>query len=166
MKTLLLSLAILIVANPNLFASSRSSKATSTPQREVVSVSTGMASWYGGRWIGRLTANGETYRAGDMTAAHKTLPFDTLVRVTDEKTGESTVVRINNRGPFVKGRVIDLSSAAAAELGMKSRGIARVKLEVLGKERIEVAAAEPEKKEPWFSHLFGRHSDTRAESEE
>jgi len=92
-----------------------------------------MASWYGGRWIGRKTANGEIYRAADMTAAHKTLPFGTRVRVTDQKTGESTIVRINNRGPFVRGRVIDLSDAAASDLGIKRRGVARVKLEVLGK---------------------------------
>ncbi len=101
---------------------------------EIVSTSTGKASWYGGRWIGRKTANGEIYRAGDMTAAHKTLPFGTRVRVTDQKTGESTVVRINNRGPFVKGRIIDLSEAAASDLGMMGRGVARVKLEVLAEE--------------------------------
>jgi rare lipoprotein A len=134
MKKMLLSLAICIVATPTLFAASRSSKSTSD-DHEVVSTSRGMASWYGGRWIGRKTANGEIYRAGDMTAAHKTLPFGTRVRVTDVRTGESTVVRINNRGPFVKGRVIDLSEAAASDLGMKRRGVARVKLEVLAREK-------------------------------
>jgi rare lipoprotein A (peptidoglycan hydrolase) len=105
-----------------------------TDEPDVVSTSTGKASWYGGRWIGRKTANGEIYRAGDMTAAHKTLPFGTRVRVTDQNTGESTIVRINNRGPYVRGRVIDLSEAAAKELGMKNRGVARVKLEVLADE--------------------------------
>lgn len=134
MKKILLNLAICILATPTLFAANASSKSKSDDYK-VVSTSTGKASWYGGRWIGRKTANGEIYRAGDMTAAHKTLPFGTRVRVIDQKTGESTVVRINNRGPFVKGRVIDLSEAAASELGMKRRGVARVKLEVLAKEK-------------------------------
>jgi rare lipoprotein A len=92
---------------------------------------TGIASWYGGRWIGRLTANGETYRAGDITAAHKKLPFNTRVRVTDLKTGNQIIVRINNRGPFIRGRIIDLSVVAAKKLGTYDRGIARVKIEAL-----------------------------------
>jgi len=91
----------------------------------------GMASWYGGRWVGRLTANGETYRAKDITAAHKNLPFNTKVRVIDLKTGNSLIVRINNRGPYVKGRIIDLSVAAAKKLGTYDRGIAKVRLEAL-----------------------------------
>lgn len=133
MKKILLNLAICFLATPTLFAANASSKSKSSDY-EVVSTSTGMASWYGGRWIGRKTANGEIYQAGDMTAAHKTLPFGTRVRVIDQRTGESTIVRINNRGPFVKGRVIDLSAAAASDLGIKRRGVARVKLEVLAKE--------------------------------
>ena len=91
----------------------------------------GMASWYGGRWIGRLTANGETYRAADLTAAHKKLPFNTRVRVVDLKTGNSLIVRINNRGPYVKGRIIDLSVAAAKKLGTYERGLAKVRIEAL-----------------------------------
>ncbi len=91
----------------------------------------GIASWYGGRWIGRLTANGERYRAADMTAAHKKLPFNTRVRVTDLKTGKQVIVRINNRGPFVRGRIIDLSVVAAKELGTYNRGLAQVKIEAL-----------------------------------
>lgn len=91
----------------------------------------GTASWYGGRWIGRLTANGETYRSADMTAAHKKLPFNTPVRVVDLKTGKSVIVRINNRGPFVRGRIIDLSVAAAKKLGTYDKGLARVRIEAL-----------------------------------
>lgn len=94
-------------------------------------VQQGIASWYGGRWIGRLTANGERYKAGDMTAAHKTLPFHTMVRVVDLKTGKSVIVRINNRGPFIRGRIIDLSVAAAKKLGTYDRGIAKVRIEAL-----------------------------------
>lgn len=98
---------------------------------EVSSSEYGIASWYGGRWIGRLTANGETYAQGDMTAAHKKLPFHTKVRVVDLKTGNTVIVRINNRGPFVKGRIIDLSVRAAKELGTYDRGIAKVRVDVL-----------------------------------
>lgn len=99
--------------------------------RDVAFSEYGIASWYGGRWIGRLTANGETYAQGDMTAAHKKLPFGTRVRVVDLKTGKDVLVRINNRGPFVKGRVIDLSVKAAKELGTYDRGIAKVRVDVL-----------------------------------
>jgi rare lipoprotein A len=99
--------------------------------RQPIAVQQGLASWYGGRWIGRLTANGEIYRVGDLTAAHKKLPFNTRVRVVDLKTGNSVIVRINNRGPYVKGRIIDLSVAAAKKLGTYDRGIARVQIEVL-----------------------------------
>jgi rare lipoprotein A len=99
--------------------------------RQPIAVQQGLASWYGGRWIGRLTANGEIYRAGDITAAHKKLPFNSRVRVVDLKTGSSVIVRINNRGPYVKGRIIDLSVAAAKKLGTYDRGIAKVQIEVL-----------------------------------
>ena len=81
-----------------------------------VAVLHGKASYYYGRWIGRLTANGETYRAGDVTAAHKTLPFNTMVRVTNLKNGKSVIVRINNRGPYIKGRILtDLVAAQRIE---------------------------------------------------
>lgn len=96
-----------------------------------VLVEHGIASWYGGRWIGRKTANGEIYRAGDLTAAHKKLPFHSKVRVTDLRSGKSVIVRINNRGPYVKGRIIDLSVKAAKTLGTYERGLARVRLELL-----------------------------------
>jgi rare lipoprotein A len=94
-------------------------------------VQEGIASWYGGRWIGRLTANGEHYRAGDVTAAHKKLPFNTMVRVIDLKTNKSIIVRINNRGPYVRGRIIDLSVVAAKTLGTYDRGLAKVRIEAL-----------------------------------
>jgi rare lipoprotein A len=96
-----------------------------------VSVEVGVASWYGGKWIGRLTASGERYRADDFTAAHKKIPFNTYVRVVDLKSDKSIIVRINNRGPFVKGRIIDLSVEAAKKLGTFKNGLAKVRLEVL-----------------------------------
>ena len=95
------------------------------------SVETGKASFYGGRWIGRLTANGEHYRAEDCTAAHKKLPFNSMVRVTNLKNGKSVIVRINNRGPYAKGRILDLSVVAARKIEMVGDGIVPVKAEVL-----------------------------------
>lgn len=92
---------------------------------------TGVASYYHDRFQGRKTANGERFDQNTLSAAHKTLPFGTVVRVTRPDTGNSVVVRINDRGPFVKGRVIDLSREAARELGMIQKGLVPVKVEVL-----------------------------------
>ena len=92
----------------------------------------GLATWYGTRFHGRMTANGETYDMYAMTAAHPTLPFGSLVRVVVPKTGKSRVVRINDRGPFVEGREIDLSYQTAWHLGIEEKGLARVRLELLG----------------------------------
>ena len=82
----------------------------------------GVASWYGPGFHGRLTANGERFDMNELTAAHKTLPFGTRVLVHNPRTGKEVVVRINDRGPFIKGRMLDLSKAAATALGFKSRG--------------------------------------------
>ena len=92
----------------------------------------GIASWYGPNFHGKKTSNGETYNMNAMTAAHKTLPMNTMVRVTNLGNGAQTTVRINDRGPFVAGRIIDLSKAAATSIGMIGTGTARVKLEVVG----------------------------------
>ena len=99
--------------------------------RPSVDVERGMASWYGPGFAGRLTANGEIFDPSQLTAAHKTLPFNTLVRVVNEDNGRSVVVRINDRGPFKPGRVIDLSRAGAEAVGMVGSGVARVRLELL-----------------------------------
>ncbi|MGK7925774.1 MAG: septal ring lytic transglycosylase RlpA family protein [Spirulina sp.] len=93
----------------------------------------GIASWYGGYFHGRRSASGERYNQNALTAAHKTLPFGTRVRVTNLNNGRTIVVRINDRGPFIRGRVIDLSRAAASSIGMLGSGIAPVKVEVLGR---------------------------------
>jgi rare lipoprotein A (peptidoglycan hydrolase) len=95
--------------------------------------STGMASFYGGRFHGRRTASGAVFNAGGLTAAHRSLPFGTRVRVTHMGNGRSVVVRINDRGPYVGGRIIDLSSGAAGALGMHGQGVARVQVTVLGR---------------------------------
>lgn len=92
----------------------------------------GMASYYGAEHHGQRTASGERYDMKDFTAAHPTLPFGTRVRVTELAGGRSVVVRINDRGPFKRGRIIDVSRRAAAQLGMLGPGTARVRLEVLG----------------------------------
>lgn len=92
---------------------------------------TGKASWYGGRWNHCKTASGERYDQNTMTAAHRTLPFGTEVRVTNLNNGKQCVVRINNRGPHKKGRVIDLSVAAARAIDSYDAGIVPVKLEIV-----------------------------------
>jgi rare lipoprotein A len=91
----------------------------------------GLASWYGGKFQGRLTSSGEVFDTNLLTAAHRTLPFGTLVKVTNLANGLSTVVRINDRGPFVEGRIVDLSRAAAEQIDMVGAGTARVSVEVL-----------------------------------
>jgi rare lipoprotein A len=94
-------------------------------------LATGMASYYSRELAGNRTANGEVCDPNDLTAAHRTLPFGSKVRVTNLANGESVVVRINDRGPFGRGRVIDISHAAAKEIGMHRSGTARVKLTLL-----------------------------------
>ena len=96
------------------------------------STSDGLASYYADKYQGHKTASGERFDTARLTAAHRTLPFGTRVRVTNLDNGRSVVVRVNDRGPFVSGRVIDLSPAAAKQLDMLRAGVARVKLEVLG----------------------------------
>jgi len=91
----------------------------------------GYASWYGDPYHGRRTSNGETYNKFEMTAAHRTLPFDSVVKVDNLDNGKETTVRINDRGPFVKDRIIDLSYAAARSIDMVGPGTAKVRLEVL-----------------------------------
>jgi rare lipoprotein A len=99
----------------------------------------GLASWYGGKFQGRQTASGEYFDTNEFTAAHKTLPFGTIVKVTSLENGKSTVVRINDRGPFVPGRIIDLSRAAAAAIGLTGKGVAKVRIQVLDPDSPEAA---------------------------
>lgn len=91
----------------------------------------GLASWYGGKFQGRLTANGEIFDTNQLTAAHRTLPFGTIVKVINRDNGQVVVVRINDRGPFVENRVIDLSRAAADLIGLTRTGVAPVSLQVM-----------------------------------
>lgn len=96
-------------------------------------VSGGRASWYGPGFEGRKTASGETFKSGDLTAGHRSLPLGTRVEVTHVRSGRKVRVRINDRGPYVKGRVIDLSRAAAERLGLVGTGVAPVTIKVLSK---------------------------------
>ncbi|UCF70002.1 MAG: septal ring lytic transglycosylase RlpA family protein [candidate division WOR-3 bacterium] len=99
-----------------------------TPARNVEH---GLASYYGAEFHGRKTASGETFDQHDLTCAHRHLPFGTRVKVTNLKNSKSVVVRVNDRGPWVRGRVIDLSYAAAKKIGMVSDGVVKVKVEVV-----------------------------------
>ncbi len=95
-------------------------------------VQQGIASWYGRKFHGRKTSNGEIYDMYAMTAAHKTLPLGVYVRVTHQQNGRSVIVRVNDRGPFVAGRVIDLSYTAAGKLGIVDAGTGQVQVQALG----------------------------------
>jgi len=107
-------------SNPNISATTKA-----------IYVETGMASWYGPSYNHRKAANGEVYDMDQLTAAHRTIPLNSIARVTNMKTGDSVVVRITDRGPFVPDRIIDLSKAAAKRVGVYLHGTAKVKIEVL-----------------------------------
>ncbi len=104
---------------------------------------TGIASWYGASYDGHETANGEIYDVEALTAAHPTLPLPSLVEVTNLANGRSLVLRVNDRGPFLKGRLIDLSQAAAHELGFEDQGLARVHVQYLGLARLDEKPIRP-----------------------
>jgi rare lipoprotein A len=108
------------------------------PERDLAYDETGIGSWYGDEFAGRLTANGEIFDPDMVTAAHKTLPMPSVVRVTNLDNGKSLVVRINDRGPFVAGRIIDLSREAARLIGYRDQGIARVRVQVLAEQTLRL----------------------------
>ncbi len=117
-------------------AATATQAATGTQQRI-----SGNASWYGPGFAGRHTANGEIFNPSELTAAHRTLPFNTRVRVTFVATGRTVTVRINDRGPFKDNRIIDLSRAAADAIGLTASGIGLVELEVLSGDGVVTGAA-------------------------
>jgi rare lipoprotein A len=107
-------------------------KAEVVPRKtKPIYVETGMASWYGPPYHNRRGSNGEVYNMYALTAAHRTLPLNTMARITNLETGHSAMVRITDRGPFVEGRILDLSLAAAKQVDVWSAGVAKVKLEVM-----------------------------------
>lgn len=115
-------------------------------------VARGIASWYGTKFHGRLTSSGEPYNMYAMTAANKTLPLPTFVRVTNLRNGRSVVVKVNDRGPFVRNRLIDLSYVAARKLGIVATGTAPV----------EVRAIDPRRPQPALAHATGRDAGVHA----
>ena len=118
----------------------------------------GNASWYGPDFHGKLTSNGEKYSMWAMTAAHKTLPMNTIVKVTNKSNGLSTVVRINDRGPFIATRIIDLSKQAAGKIEMVGKGTAPVTIEILGfetKNKRTIPSKRELKKSPQKKALSG-----------
>jgi rare lipoprotein A len=110
---------------------SPSPEAEVTPESKPLLVETGIASWYGAPYHNRRGSNGEIYDMNAMTAAHRTLPLGSIVRVTNLVSGKSAVVRITDRGPFIEGRIIDLSQAAAKQIGLVQKGTGQIRVEVL-----------------------------------
>lgn len=132
-RTLLIIIATILFTSCSSavkFSSSSTSK-YDDDNSEVVTVMYGKASYYGSEFDGRSTANGETFSNKEYTAAHKSLPFGSIVRVTNLSNNNIVIVRVNDRGPYVTGRVIDLSRIAAEKLGMIRDGVIDVKIELL-----------------------------------
>lgn len=110
------------------------------PAEDYSYAETGIASWYGSDFHGKYTANGELYDMNDLTAAHRTLPMPSLVRVTNLDNGRSIVIRVNDRGPFARGRIIDVSRRSAQLLGFENVGTAKVRVEIMADESRQIAA--------------------------
>lgn len=119
-------LLLLGIASPDALA-----PASTDPDPDTTHIGDGVASYYGDELAGHPTASGERFDPTELTAAHRSLPFGTKLRVTNLRNGRTVVVRVNDRGPFARRRIIDLSYAAARRLGMIETGIARVRLDLL-----------------------------------
>src|SRR6476661_10783324 len=135
---------ILLTAAVAMLATGCGKKVKTAKAPKVGSAETGIASWYGYPYHGRRAANGEIYDMEKLTAAHRTLPFDTWVRVRNLTNNKTVDVRIQDRGPFVGGRIIDLSKAAAREIDMIGPGIANVKLTIIAPPPVKEIEKEPE----------------------
>ncbi len=121
----------------------------------------GVASWYGVKFHGRRTSSGEPYDMFRLTAAHRSLPIPVFARVTNLQNGLSTILRVNDRGPFHEDRIIDLSYAAAVKLGFHQSGTARVRVEVVAES--DVDETQSSKKQPYFLHAGNFESASQAE---
>lgn len=148
------------VTNKTTNNSSGSSSSTSISTDDIKSIETGEASWYGPDFHGRLTANGEKYDMNGLTAAHRTLPFNTEVLVENLDNGKTVQVRINDRGPFAKDRIIDLSKGAATQVEMIGPGTARVRIYIVG----DVEGIPENLKEAKYTVQLGSYED-RASAE-
>lgn len=163
-----------IISSPSTYGNMKKSKAmyksTMRPYKvngvwyyphpvKIGDVFVGKASWYGPSFHGGLTSSGERYNMYSYTAASKTLPMNTFVKVTNLDNGKSTIVRINDRGPFVNGRIIDLSYKAAEEIGLVKHGVCNVKLEVVDCDAMANRyASKPPKKERKFLSFINKNS--------
>ena len=133
------------------------------PMTKVSSFSqSGNASWYGGKFHGRKTASGERYDMHAMTAAHRTLPIPSYVKVTNTRNGKSVMVKVNDRGPFHGNRVLDLSKAAASQLGFLSSGTAHVKIETIGRGQAGAKTVAPVQKAPALIAAPAVHTPVQA----
>ena len=126
------------------------------PERDLSYDKTGIASWYGDAFAGKKTANGEIFNPSIVSAAHKTLPMPSAVRVTNLENGRAMVIRVNDRGPFVVGRIIDLSREAARLLGFKDNGIAKVRVQILAEESLRLEREANEGRFPSIGTSAGR----------
>lgn len=122
---------LLVISVLFLFLTSCGVTRRTAPEKKGEIIGSGIASWYGPNFHGKITANGEKYNMNDYTAAHKTLPFNTVLRVDNVENGKSVIVRINDRGPYVANRIIDLSRRAAEDIDMIGAGTASVRLMVV-----------------------------------
>tara|TARA_B100001029_G_C14764185_1_gene287612 strand:- start:54 stop:596 length:543 start_codon:yes stop_codon:yes gene_type:complete len=114
--------------SPKKSKKNKSNTKTYNPKKTIYK---GMSSFYGPKFHGKLTANGEIFDMYGVTAAHKEFPFNTITRVTNENNGKSLIIRINDRGPYIDGRILDCSFGAAKKLGFVSEGVAPVKIEIM-----------------------------------
>jgi len=131
MKKIILLVIIVISSFVGCSSSKHSTKHRSNSHFKVGTKTKGIASWYGDQFHGKLTASGEKYNMYKLTAANKTLPFGTIVKVTNLDNGKSVKVKINDRGPYVKGRLIDLSRAAFKKIAPSGAGIIHVEMTIL-----------------------------------
>jgi rare lipoprotein A len=142
LRSLLLGLSLVALSACSVGHVEPAAAAPATFQPQAPSLAaTGTASWYGTRHQGRLTASGERFDARAFTAAHRSLPFGTILRVTNLANGETVKVRVNDRGPYVRGRTLDLSTAAAKALGITKDGVARVRIEVFAADQMPGSSA-------------------------
>ncbi len=143
MKRLVLGLLLLAVPS---VAQQATTIAPGGGRAEARAARTGVASYYAASLHGNQTANGERYNHGALTVAHRTLPFGTLLRVTSAHNGRRVLVRVNDRGPFIRGRQLDLSGAAADRLAMRQRGTSRVSFQIVNPETLPSRQAPPARK--------------------
>ncbi|HEX5484340.1 MAG TPA: septal ring lytic transglycosylase RlpA family protein [Terriglobia bacterium] len=146
MKSLILIALMAVMPLPALYGRQRKAPHHST--HTIAKVQYGVASWYGARCQGRLTASGKPFNEHALTAAHRTLPLGTKVKVTNLRNGRSVVLKIIDRGPAIKGRVIDVSRAASRRLGFTHRGLTPVKIRVVSTPEVSQVSNLPRRSDP------------------